>query len=305
MESIDLIQKNDYVMKQIPKDGEVVNAIKRKSADSLPNSPAACGMKAGMVKPKFWQPLVQGEFSLLGIINELIKHLNDNFEDVKGKQEGSVTGVVFDKETRNLTVSFGFEKGEENDIESTVISLGNGVKDITLSSSDVLEDTYAITYLSGTTQTLTVKHGKDAIAPQIRINTDNNEWEVSTDGGKTWTSTGVHATGDQLVTFYADYGTIEEMEAAVETQADDGVPPNGLVMIQYDATVIEDGDATGRVYRKTLNADGTYFYKYMADLSGLQGPMGPKPVKGTDYWTEADKAEIKKYVDDAILGGAW
>ena len=40
----------------------------------------------------------------------------------------------------------------------------------------------------------------------------------------------------------------------------------------------------------------------MGDLSGLQGP---KPVKGTDYWTEADKAEIKKYVDDAILGGAW
>lgn len=30
-----------------------------------------------------------------------------------------------------------------------------------------------------------------------------------------------------------------------------------------------------------------------------------KPVKGTDYWTEADKAEIKTYVEDAILGGAW
>lgn len=29
------------------------------------------------------------------------------------------------------------------------------------------------------------------------------------------------------------------------------------------------------------------------------------PVKGTDYWTEEDKAEIKAYVDEAILGGAW
>lgn len=29
------------------------------------------------------------------------------------------------------------------------------------------------------------------------------------------------------------------------------------------------------------------------------------PVRGTDYWTESDIAEIKSYVDEAILGGAW
>lgn len=29
------------------------------------------------------------------------------------------------------------------------------------------------------------------------------------------------------------------------------------------------------------------------------------PVKGIDYWTEADIAEIKSYVDEAILGGKW
>lgn len=38
--------------------------------------------------------------------------------------------------------------------------------------------------------------GKDAIAPQVRINSTSNEWEISTDGGSTWTSTGVPATGD-------------------------------------------------------------------------------------------------------------
>ena len=32
---------------------------------------------------------------------------------------------------------------------------------------------------------------------------------------------------------------------------------------------------------------------------------GYTPEKGTDYWTDADKAEIKSYVDEAILGGAW
>ena len=38
---------------------------------------------------------------------------------------------------------------------------------------------------------------------------------------------------------------------------------------------------------------------------GEPGPAGPAPVKGVDYWTEADKAEIKSYVDTAILGGSW
>ena len=35
------------------------------------------------------------------------------------------------------------------------------------------------------------------------------------------------------------------------------------------------------------------------------GQKGTTPVRGTDYWTEADKAEIKNYVDNAILGGIW
>lgn len=39
--------------------------------------------------------------------------------------------------------------------------------------------------------------------------------------------------------------------------------------------------------------------------TGAKGDNGYTPQRGTDYWTEADKAEIKGYVDDAILGGAW
>ena len=38
---------------------------------------------------------------------------------------------------------------------------------------------------------------------------------------------------------------------------------------------------------------------------GADGQDGYTPVRGTDYWTDADKAEIKAYVDDALLGGAW
>lgn len=39
--------------------------------------------------------------------------------------------------------------------------------------------------------------------------------------------------------------------------------------------------------------------------SSAPGTPGYTPVKGVDYWTEADKAEIKAYVEDAILGGEW
>lgn len=38
---------------------------------------------------------------------------------------------------------------------------------------------------------------------------------------------------------------------------------------------------------------------------GDKGDAGYSPVRGTDYWTAADKAEIKSYVDEAILGGKW
>lgn len=39
--------------------------------------------------------------------------------------------------------------------------------------------------------------------------------------------------------------------------------------------------------------------------NGTPGADGYTPVRGVDYWTNDDKAEIKAYVDEAILGGAW
>lgn len=39
--------------------------------------------------------------------------------------------------------------------------------------------------------------GTDGVMPKVRINTATNEWEISTDGGGTWVSTGVKATGEK------------------------------------------------------------------------------------------------------------
>lgn len=38
---------------------------------------------------------------------------------------------------------------------------------------------------------------------------------------------------------------------------------------------------------------------------GADGQDGYTPVRGSDYWTAEDIAEIKSYVDSAILGGEW
>ena len=44
---------------------------------------------------------------------------------------------------------------------------------------------------------ITGNDGKPGITPEIQINPETNEWEVSYDGGTTWESTGVEATGPQ------------------------------------------------------------------------------------------------------------
>ena len=57
------------------------------------------------------------------------------------------------------------------------------------------------------------------------------------------------------------------------------------------------------------NADtNAYLEGRFADIEariGSGGGGGYTPVKGVDYWTEEDIAEIKSYVDEAILGGEW
>lgn len=39
------------------------------------------------------------------------------------------------------------------------------------------------------------ENGADAVAPKVRINENSKEWEISTDGGDTWMSTGIIAEG--------------------------------------------------------------------------------------------------------------
>jgi len=75
------------------------------------------------------------------------------------------------------------------------------------------------------------KDGANAIAPQVRIDSESGMWEISTDSGKNWTSTGVKAQGtgaesmfksieskDGIVTVTLADGTAIKLQAVVEME---------------------------------------------------------------------------------------
>lgn len=74
------------------------------------------------------------------------------------------------------------------------------------------------------------QNGQDAVAPQVRINEDTKEWEISVDGGLTWESTGVIAEGQ------------------------DGV--NGSIIVEGE-TLFQSVDISNEDYVVITLADGT------------------------------------------------
>lgn len=72
------------------------------------------------------------------------------------------------------------------------------------------------------------------------------------------------------------------------TAGKDGISPTVTVSKSGKVTTVKITDKDG-TKTATIN----------------DGADGKTPVRGTDYWTEADKAEIKAYVDEAILNGSW
>lgn len=87
---------------------------------------------------------------------------------------------------------------------------------------------------------------------------------------------------------------IDLLEQAIESGEFDGI---GIVSIAQTVSSSADG---GTNVITVILSDGT-----ISTFNVKNGSKGSSPVRGTDYWTEADKAEIKSYVDEAILGGTW
>lgn len=140
-----------------------------------------------------WQKSVNTDIlSLQGLIEAL--EGKDYVTGVTPLPDGTGYVISFQK-SGDITIKHG-ERGEQ----------GEKGEDGTTPVISVKQDTDGKYYWTvngewlldgGKKMPVTGDKGADAIAPQVRINTDSNEWEISVDGGTTWTLTGVKATGDE------------------------------------------------------------------------------------------------------------
>lgn len=123
------------------------------------------------------------------------------------------------------------------------------------------------------------EHGKDGITPLFRINKTTSELEVSYDNGENYESTGFFTIGPEGkpgeagkngVTFAPEV----DAEGNLSWSNDGGLENPAVVNIRGN-----DG------------RDGE---------NGANGEDGYTPVKGKDYFTEADKNEIEEDIKEAV-----
>ncbi len=132
---------------------------------------------------------------------------------------------------------------------------------------------------------------------------------------------------------YATRGELKQLEKAIQDSAYDlsmlmaensdsfhrhitaqnphGITQSDVGLSNIDNTADADKPVSTAQAQAIESAKAEAVSQALSKISVVEGPQGEKgdpgytPQRGTDYWTEADKAEIKGYVDDAILGGAW
>ena len=103
------------------------------------------------------------------------------------------------------------------------------------------------------------ENGIDAVAPQVRVNQTSKEWEISTDGGKTWESTGVVAEGKDGDAASDGISVDASNSNYVIITLQDGTP---LKLARYDESaplfVVKDAPETVQVeYGKSVEFEVT------------------------------------------------
>ena len=159
-------------------------------------------------------------------INNILSGLekNDWITGVTALPDGNGYTIAFDKQAP-ITITNG-ENGQDGDSSIIGVTEVDGVYYWTL-NGEMLTDA------TGNDLPVTGAPGKDAIAPQVRINNTTMEWEVSTDGGTYWASTGVVAQGKDGQD--GQPGTDgESLFQSVDTESD----PNSVTFVLTGGTTI-------------------------------------------------------------------
>lgn len=195
-----------------------------------------------------------------------------------------------------ITLSYMFNmkgaKGETGDA-------GVGIKNIALDEENSTEkqDVYIITLSDDTTYSFTVKHGENGVSgstPQIRINIENNEWEVSLDNGITWSSLNIKATGEKGEDGFTPIIDVAKSNNTTIITITDANGNSKSVQIT-DGTDGQDGESLQHEW------DGTYLVitsvkgTSSVDLKGDKGDVGYGIYVAnitTEKATTCDKSDI-------------
>lgn len=150
--------------------------------DDLKNSVSGLEDRIGKLEATLQN--VQGDISTLKTLTDALAQ-NKSIASVLENEDGGYTIRFSDK--TEITIQNG-EDGEDAPQITVIKNEEDGVY------------YWGITDTNGTKTFLQDGEGNKmpvtAAAPQIRINKETKEWEISTDSGKTWKSTGVYASGE-------------------------------------------------------------------------------------------------------------
>lgn len=136
--------------------------------------------------------------------------------------------------------------------DGTEATITNGIDGVSAPEISVRKDDNGLYYWTvdgewliadGEKVRATAVDGNNAVAPQVRINLETYEWEISTDGGSTWTPTGVSAQGEKGDSIFTDVDT-SNPEYVVFTLADGTefrVPCHDASAPQF---VVQDAEGT-------------------------------------------------------------
>lgn len=126
--------------------------------------------------------------------------------------------------------------------------------------------------------------GTDGITPQLRINSESNDWEVSYDNGATWTSMGVKATGaDGISGINGADAVTPVIQINAETNCWEVSYDNGTTWTSLNVKATGADGANGKDGANGANgADGS---NGKDGVNGTDGSNGDTPYIGDDgYW---------------------
>lgn len=133
-----------------------------------------------------------------------------------------------------------------------------------------------------------VMRGENGKTPEIRLNGKLLQYRYEGESDDAWQT-------------IFDFSTVETVKGDPGDTPYIGASGNWFIG-DSDTGVRAQGEAGVTPH---IGANGNWFVGETDTGTKAQGDAGYTPERGTDYWTEADKTEIKSYVDEAILNGEW